>query len=112
VPAADAPGDDGVRLDLQAADPAEPVEAELEAREQIGSVRDRLDRLDPRERLVLGLRFGLDGREPLTLREVGDRLGITREWARKIELRAVEKLGEQGPSPAPAPARRPRARTA
>ena len=56
----------------------------------------RLDRLDERERLVVSLRFGLDGELPLTLREIGRRLGVTREWVRKIELRAVSKLVAAG----------------
>ena len=45
-----------------------------------------------RERMVLSLRYGLVGEQPLTLKEIGRRLGVTREWVRKIELRAVSKL--------------------
>jgi RNA polymerase primary sigma factor len=51
-----------------------------------------MERLDPRERTVLNLRYGLEGQVPLTLKEIGRRLGVTREWVRKIELRAVHKL--------------------
>ena len=40
------------------------------------------------------LRFGLEGEAPLTLREVGQRVGLTREWVRKIETRAIARLGE------------------
>ena len=54
----------------------------------------RLDRLDDRERAILALRFGLEGELPLTLKEVGRRLGVTREWVRKIEIRAVRKLDD------------------
>lgn len=53
--------------------------------------------------MVVCLRFGLDGDQPLTLQEVGRRLGVTREWVRKIELRAVKKLDDRGgwwPTPA------------
>jgi RNA polymerase primary sigma factor len=49
-------------------------------------------RIDAREREIITLRFGLGGVEPQTLKEVGHRLGVTREWARKIEHRAVAKL--------------------
>ena len=49
-------------------------------------------RLDAREREIITLRFGLEGGEPLTLKEVGRRLGFTREWIRKIERRAIAKL--------------------
>ena len=41
-------------------------------------------------------RFGLGGGDPMTLKEVGLRLGITREWVRKVEIRAIAKLGKDG----------------
>jgi RNA polymerase primary sigma factor len=95
----------------EALDPAESPEAELEAREERQAVLRRLDRLDDRERTVIALRFGLGGGEPLTLKEVGRRLGITREWVRKIELRAVRKLEDRHDADA-VPAIRPRRRLA
>ena len=55
----------------------------------------RLDRLDARERAILALRYGLEGELPLTLKEIGRRLGVTREWVRKIELRALRKLDDR-----------------
>ena len=51
-----------------------------------------LERLDPREREVLRLRFGLDRGEPRTLEEVGVEFGLTRERIRQIEARAMSKL--------------------
>ncbi len=44
--------------------------------------------------MVVALRYGLEGHAPMTLKEVGRRLGVTREWVRKIELRAVRRLEE------------------
>ncbi len=64
----------------------------LEAEDERRLLLDRLDRLEQRERTILALRYGLEGEVPLTLKEIGRRLGITREWVRKIELRAVRKL--------------------
>lgn len=58
-------------------------------REQIDEV---LSRLTPREREVLILRFGLEDGLPLTLEEVGQKLHVTRERVRQIELRALKKL--------------------
>jgi DNA-directed RNA polymerase sigma subunit (sigma70/sigma32) len=55
-----------------------------------------LNRLDVRERLVLGLHYGLDGEPPLSLAEIGRRIVLTREWVRMIELRAVRRLAEFG----------------
>ena len=49
------------------------------------------------------------GRLALTLKEIGSRLGITREWVRKIELRAVGKLEAAAAQPAAAAAPKPAA---
>jgi DNA-binding CsgD family transcriptional regulator len=52
-----------------------------------------MERLDARERMILALRYGLEG-DVLTFREIGLRLGITREWVRKLEFHALHKLGD------------------
>ncbi len=75
-------------------DDRDAPESALELDDERRLLRDRLDRLDARERTIVSLRFGLDGAEPLTLKEVGHRLGVTREWVRKIEVRAVRKLDD------------------
>ena len=66
--------------------------AVLEAGDEWDILLRRMERLDTRERTVLVLRYGLEGESPLTLKEIGRRLGVTREWVRKIEIRAVRKL--------------------
>jgi DNA-directed RNA polymerase sigma subunit (sigma70/sigma32) len=48
--------------------------------------------LDPREREVLRLRFGLDRGEARTLEDVGEEFHLTRERIRQIEARAMSKL--------------------
>lgn len=55
-------------------------------------VREALNELDIREADVLKLRFGIGGDDPLTLQEIGERLGLTRERIRQIEQKAMEKL--------------------
>jgi RNA polymerase primary sigma factor len=70
-------------------------DAVLEAADERRSLLARMERLDARERTILALRYGLEGERPLTLKEIGCRLGLTREWVRKIELRAVRKLDEE-----------------
>jgi RNA polymerase primary sigma factor len=48
--------------------------------------------LNPREREILSLRFGLAGDRPLTLDEVGRQFNVTRERIRQIEAKALTKL--------------------
>ena len=55
-----------------------------------------LARLSDRERIVVEGRFGLHGRAPKTLREIGDGLKLSRERVRQIELRALSQLRRQG----------------
>ncbi len=59
----------------------------------IKEIRSALkERLTPRERRVLELRYGLDGNPPKTLDDVGEIFGISRERVRQIQKEALEKL--------------------
>ena len=93
----------------EATDDQEPPDAALEAADERRELLGRLDRLDDRERTIVLLRFGLSGDAPMTLKEVGRRLGVTREWVRKIEVRAVKKLDGDAPALTPAPRPSPNA---
>ncbi len=53
---------------------------------------DSMSILSKRERLIVRLRYGIGGEGPLTLEEIGNMLGITRERVRQIQLKSVEKL--------------------
>ena len=66
----------------------------LEAVDECAHLLRRMNRLDARERTILAWHYGLGGERPLTFKEIGRRLGLTKEWVRKIELRAVRKLAD------------------
>jgi RNA polymerase primary sigma factor len=52
----------------------------------------RIDQLDDREATVIRMRFGLEPYSPMTLREIGENLGLTRERVRQLESLALNKL--------------------
>jgi RNA polymerase primary sigma factor len=69
-----------------------PVEEVLVRRAFIEQVRAALADLDPKERQVMALRYGLVDGEGWTLQQIGNRLRLSRERIRQIETRAREKL--------------------
>jgi RNA polymerase primary sigma factor len=73
--------------------PALEVENKLEAEERRRDIERLLaEKLDERQRVIIRLRFGLDGEKPQTLREIGETLGITRERVRQVEKQAMDIL--------------------
>jgi RNA polymerase primary sigma factor len=75
------------------ADVTEEVAEEAMLERDVAKV---LETLNPRERLVLQLRFGLGNGNPHTLAEVGEYLDISRERVRQIENEALRKLRRAG----------------
>ena len=51
--------------------------------------------LTPREKLVITLRYGLDGNDPLTQREIAKKLNISRSYVSRIERKALDTLRTQ-----------------
>jgi RNA polymerase primary sigma factor len=83
---------DSVRfIDLLATDPEHSVEADYIALRLHHDILQLLSKLSEKEETVLRLRFGFD-EPPLTLEQIGARVGLTRERVRQIEKTAKEKL--------------------
>jgi RNA polymerase primary sigma factor len=93
-------GEGGLSLEDTLSDPREGPAAAAAKAEDLPRVRAMLEGLGGRKALVLRLRFGLSGEGPLTLKDVGARLGLTPEGARQIEKGALtalaRKLGRPG----------------
>ena len=71
-------------------DQYEQESAQIERESQVEGI---LKRLDERERQIVTSRFGLTrGQEPLTLKQVGAAMGVTKERVRQIQSRAMNKL--------------------
>ena len=67
----------------------EDIDRALQTRRAIELLKNSLD---PRERDVIVMRFGLGGREPMTQMEVAKQLGISRSYVSRIENTALSKL--------------------
>ena len=65
---------------------------------EISELGEAIDRLPERYRRVLVRRYGLDNKDPATLAELGDELGLSHERVRQLQLQAVRRLknGESG----------------
>jgi RNA polymerase primary sigma factor len=85
-------GEDAAFGDLLPSDgPAPEDVVHVSLREEM--LRRALDELPERERVVVAMRYGIDGGEPTPLREIGRQLGITPERVRQIESKALGRLG-------------------
>lgn len=63
--------------------------------DELKILRNLLEAIDEREARILRLRFGLDGQEPLTLKQIAEEVGISRERVRQIVDEALTKLNER-----------------
>lgn len=86
---ASAPG--GISIASWPADLATPLTA-IHRADLRGLLLAALGKLDPRQAHILDLRFGLTTGEPMTLEEVGQVYGVTRERIRQIEAKALGRL--------------------
>lgn len=78
--------------DVVADETSEGPEGRVDRRALRDAIDTSLTWLPEREERVLRLSFGLDGEEPLPLKEIGVRLGVSRHRARQIKDRALARL--------------------
>jgi RNA polymerase primary sigma factor len=69
----------------------DPFEA-LTAKEMHGELGSLMTLLDKRETKIIGARFGLNGKKPLTLEEISHDFGVTRERIRQLQNIALDKM--------------------
>ena len=79
-------------LDLMSKKGTDDVERRVVEEALDKEISRLLNVLDNRERVIIEERFGLGGKEPKTLNDVGEKLGISRERVRQLEQRALKKL--------------------
>lgn len=84
--------DDGPDADDLPDQSTPPPDQMLLERTQLEELRSLVERLGDRSATVLKLRYGLNGAEPLTLKEIGKHVGLTRERVRQIEVESLERL--------------------
>jgi RNA polymerase primary sigma factor len=63
--------------------------------EELRTLHKLLEAIDEREAMILRLRFGLDGREPMTLKQISDEVGLSRERVRQVVDEALTRLNAQ-----------------
>jgi RNA polymerase primary sigma factor len=76
------------------ADPRNEAAVDVLSREEeVSAVLAGVDRLEERDATILRLRYGLGSVKPLTLKVIGEQLGLTRERVRQLEQKALATVG-------------------
>lgn len=71
------------------------VYKDMENADETRTLREAIDRLSPREKQIMDLRFGLRGEDELTQKEVADILGISQSYISRLEKKIVYKLRKE-----------------
>lgn len=71
------------------------VSAEIMKREEINTIHNAVNALEPRERRIIILRYGLDGNKEMTQKDVADLLGISQSYISRLEKKIISQLHDQ-----------------
>lgn len=88
---ADQDGNELLLSDILSSDEDSAVE-EVMKKEEIAIIHRAVNALDPRDRQIIILRYGLDGYKEMTQKEVADHLGISQSYISRLEKRIIAKL--------------------
>ena len=88
---ADQDGNELLLSDILSSDEDSAVE-EVMKKEEIAIIHRAVNSLDPRDRQIIILRYGLDGYNEMTQKEVADHLGISQSYISRLEKRIIAKL--------------------
>lgn len=89
----DGEGNELVLADIMASD--EEISAGLDHSAERDAIWQILNRLERREQEIMVLRFGLEGQEELTQKEVADKLGISQSYISRIEKKILVKMKKE-----------------
>ncbi len=88
--------DNTVRLGEVLENNDKPIEEEVDLKMKINKLYEKIKKvLKNRERTIIELRFGLNGKEPKTQKEIAKNLGISRSYVSRIETKAIGKLAKE-----------------
>lgn len=71
---------------------ADCVYNDVESSDECRILRNTFEKLPPRERQILSLRFGLYGKDEMTQKEIADMMGISQSYISRLEKKIVENL--------------------
>ena len=88
--------DNTVRLGEVLENNDKPIEEEVDLKMKISKLYEKIKKvLKNRERTIIELRFGLNGKEPKTQKEIAKDMGISRSYVSRIETKAIGKLAKE-----------------
>lgn len=67
----------------------------IEQQDEMVTLHKLVDNLQPREQLIMQMRFGLSGQKEHTQKEVADKLGISQSYISRLEKRIIERLKKE-----------------